>query len=187
MIDLTDKTNTNPADADFPFGSVRDKTPSLGGTKYDKNTMSDYIQFFHKMMSESGVVPNGQLDNATNGWQLYEAFRKLTRSYRIYQATITQDSTNAPVAVIHFNDLGFTPVWSRVTNGFYQLTSTNNFTDGKTVVRPMSGGLSTPYQFNLYKAVGQDDVIGLYTFNDSGSLSDSLIGVPTLVEILIFD
>lgn len=187
MIDLTDKTNINPADADFPFGSVRDKTPSLGGTKYDKNTMSDYIQFFHKMMSESGVVPNGQLDNETNGWQLYEAFRKLTRTYRMYQATITQDSTNAPVAVVHFNDLGFTPTWSRSNTGYYKLTSTNNFTDVKTVVRPISVPGSTPYNFNFYKSSGQDDEIVLFTFNDSGSLSDSLIGQPCLVEVLIFD
>lgn len=187
MKKLENLTNVTAPTVDFPYGDLNNNTGTNNGTPVNKDLLNDIIQLGQKLADEAGITINDTVDNATNGWQLYEAFRKLTRTYRMYQATITQDSTNAPVAVVHFNDLGFTPTWSRSNTGYYKLTSTNNFTDVKTVVRPISVPGSTPYNFNFYKVNGQDDEIILFTINDSGSLADSLIGQPCLVEVLIFD
>lgn len=70
---LENKTNITAPDADYPFGSVRDKTPSLAGTIWNFEMMSDIIQFFSKMFNESGITANGLPDNTTNGYQLFEA------------------------------------------------------------------------------------------------------------------
>lgn len=80
-IGLEDKINVDPASTEFPYGDVRDKTPTVGGTRYDRNTMSDYIQFFHKMMDAAGIVPNGMLDNEYNGWQLFDALQLATGGF----------------------------------------------------------------------------------------------------------
>lgn len=44
--------------------------------------------------------------------------------YKEYVARITQVSTNAPVATILKNTLGFTPTWSRVSAGKYRMSGT---------------------------------------------------------------
>lgn len=74
---LENKTNVTAPDADYPFGSVRDKTPSLAGTIWNFEMMSDIIQFFSKMFNQSGLTANGLPDNDTNGFQLFEALLAL--------------------------------------------------------------------------------------------------------------
>jgi hypothetical protein len=133
-IELEDKANVNAPDADFVYGDVRDKTPSVAGTRWDRETMSDYIQFFHKMMDEAGVAYNGLLDNESNGWQFWEAFRKLTRPYKVYSALLTQSSTNAPSVIVLQNELAGTPVWSYVGVGAYAMTLSAPFAQPKTTV-----------------------------------------------------
>lgn len=44
--------------------------------------------------------------------------------YRSYVAQLSQYGTNAPVANILQNTLGYTPTWSRIYNGTYRLSST---------------------------------------------------------------
>jgi hypothetical protein len=129
-IKLTDKTNTDPASVDWPFGEVRDKTISVGGTKYDKNTISDHFQFFEKLMSEAGVVHNGELDNEANGFQLWEAFGKFTRKYRVIQGFIDNSSFTEL-----YNDTGETVTFDYVNQGNYDLNITGTaFTANKTSV-----------------------------------------------------
>lgn len=76
MIKLLDKDFVDPADSDYPFGKVRDRTPSLRGTPVNTKTHGDQHQFFEKLMDDSGVVSNGLPDNDYSGFQLFEAFRK---------------------------------------------------------------------------------------------------------------
>ena len=76
-ISLINKPNVNPADSDFPFGDLRDNPGDFTGTPLNRLVLSDYIQFFHKMMSEAGVSYNGELDNDYSGFQFWEALRVL--------------------------------------------------------------------------------------------------------------
>ena len=91
-INLTAKPNVDPADSDFPYGNVKDNSGTNNGTPLNRLVLSDYIQFFHKLMAEAGISYNGVLDNDYSGWQFYEAFRKFTplrtkviERYRIQQ------------------------------------------------------------------------------------------------------
>lgn len=44
-------------------------------------------------------------------------------NYRSYVAQLSQTGTDAPVAIVLHNDLGYTPTWSRTNPGNYQLTA----------------------------------------------------------------
>lgn len=78
MIALDEKTNVDAPDSEFEFGSIRDKTGIVSGTPVSKQVYSDMHQFFMKLMKEAGIVPNGQFDNAYNGYQLWDAMMSLT-------------------------------------------------------------------------------------------------------------
>ena len=65
-------------------------------------------------------TPNGLYENQDN----YANWRKMTRPYRSYVAQLSQSGSNAPVATILENDLGYTPTWSRLSAGSYTLSST---------------------------------------------------------------
>ncbi len=76
-IELIDKTNAIAATAEYPYGQFKDNTGSNNGVPLNKAVLEDYLQFFHKMMAESGVVYNDVPDNEYDGWQFFEAFEKL--------------------------------------------------------------------------------------------------------------
>jgi hypothetical protein len=184
-LELVNKENVNAPDADFPFGDVRDKTPTVGGTKYNRSTMSDYIQFFHKMMSEAGIAYNNTLDNEYSGWQFYEAFRKLTRPYKVYHAVITQAGTNAPVVSIKgVNDIGDI-VWTRSNVGQYTGTLTGAFPDLKTFV--FVGASLAPATVISF-ARNTDNTISLVTSLDvAGSIDASDSILEAAIEIRVYD
>lgn len=76
-IKLEDKQNVTAPDAAFPFGDVKDNSGASDGTPLDRAVLSDYIQFFAKMLDASGVVANGLLESETDGFQYFEALQKL--------------------------------------------------------------------------------------------------------------
>lgn len=78
MKRLSTKTNVAAPSVAYPYGNIRNKTLLLAGTPVDVEVYGDMHQFFEKMFAESGITANGLPDNVTNGWQLYEAFQKLT-------------------------------------------------------------------------------------------------------------
>ncbi len=51
-----------------------------------------------------------------------------------YVSLFTQEGTDAPISTILYNTFGDIPVWSRVSAGFYNLTLTGAFLDGKTYI-----------------------------------------------------
>ena len=71
------KENVEAASANYPFGSIRDKTLSVGGTPVNRTTYTDMHQFFAKLMDYAGVTPNDLPDNDYSGWQLMEALMAL--------------------------------------------------------------------------------------------------------------
>lgn len=72
-IKLEDKANVTAPAAPYPYGDVKDNTGGNDGTPMDRSVMSDYFQFFAKMLAESGITPNDLLENDTNGYQYHQA------------------------------------------------------------------------------------------------------------------
>lgn len=72
---LHTKPNTVAPGGDYPFGNMRDDDGSGNGSLADTQFMTDYVQFFEKMMFDSGLTANGLPDNTANGFQLMSAFK----------------------------------------------------------------------------------------------------------------
>lgn len=184
-LELTNKENVNAPDSDFPFGDVRDKTPSVAGTKWNRQMMSDYIQFFHKMMSEAGITYNNQLDNEYSGWQFYEAFRKLTKPYKAYHAKVTQSGTADPTAEVFVNELSGTPVWQRDSTGVFFMELTGEFSGNVNIQ------LSEPTNINtVRRALNNDDTVSIlnYDYNSMSTppydLTDDMV---VFITVFIYD
>lgn len=155
-LELVNKDNVNPADAEFLYGDVRDKTPSIGGTKYNRATMSDYIQFFHRMMAIAQITYNNDLDNEANGWQFFEALQSVLPKKYVKQivsdfdgevVTITRAEIEAAFGTVipfyngamesgttvkPFVDLQV-QVWYKLTGVWYQMPLTQTVGDGAIV------------------------------------------------------
>jgi hypothetical protein len=76
-IKLTAKDNVEAPSTDYPFGNIKDDTGAEDGTPVNKAVYADFHQFFEKLMSVAGLTHNGLPDNATDGFQLYEALLKV--------------------------------------------------------------------------------------------------------------
>ena len=76
-LSILAKENVEAASANYPFGSIRDKTLSVGGTPVNRTTYTDMHQFFAKLMDYAGVTPNDLPDNDYSGWQLMESLMEL--------------------------------------------------------------------------------------------------------------
>lgn len=132
MLLLQNKLRVEAPSAEFPYGNLIDETGVNDGTAANRNLLSDPLQFFEKIMDEAGIVPNGIVDNEYDGWQLYEAFRKLTKPYKVLTGLLTQSGTSAPtVTILGMNEIG-TPVMAYSGVGQYSLTITGAFVVGKT-------------------------------------------------------
>jgi len=127
MKKLVNKANVTAATTPFPYGDVRDKTPSLAGTLWDREMMSDVLQFFEKLMDESAITANGSFDSVTDGFQLFEALKVKTRGYKVIRGVLKDGSFTELE-----NDTGATITYSKV-GADYKLTSNISlFTDEKT-------------------------------------------------------
>jgi len=167
MKRLENKANVTAASTDWPYGDARDKTPSLAGTLWDKEMMSDILQFFEKMFSESGITANGSLDNATNGFQLFEAFQKKTRGYAVVRGVLKDGSFTQ-----FENDTGETITYSKVSSTYKLTASGAIFSDAKTFVlfgNPFAGTSGTVIQ--QHYDVNSSTVIDIdgFELNSSGS------------------
>lgn len=82
MKKTVNKTNTEAVSTAQPFGGVKDNTGANDGTPVNKELIGDYVQFFEKMFSMSGITANGLPDNATNHFQLVQAlFSVMPKKY----------------------------------------------------------------------------------------------------------
>lgn len=82
MINLEQKytPRINPGDADYPFGSIKgDSSPGAGdGTPLSSSWGNDIEGFRQAVMTEAGVTPSGQPDNA-HASQLWSAMKDILR------------------------------------------------------------------------------------------------------------
>lgn len=73
MRALSAGTNVDPSTADYPNGRVRDKAGATAGTIVNEVLLGDITQAIQALLEYSSVVPNGNPDNVTNGYQILEA------------------------------------------------------------------------------------------------------------------
>jgi hypothetical protein len=179
---LENLTNVEPASAEFPFGDLKNNTGTNNGTPVNRDLLTDLIQFGQKMASEAGITMNDVPDNEYDGWQLYEAFRKLTRPYKVYTAQHNQLSTSAPTtAPVGFNDIG-SIVWTRSTTGTYLGTLTGAFPEVKTILLLNPGEPVDAVGIRIDRV--NDDIIQVRSYS-GGALSDSVGGFN--FEIRVYD
>ena len=185
MIQLKNKENTTPPDYDYPFGDMKDDTNAGldDGNRMNRNFHSDYVQFFEKMFSDSGILANGLPDNDYTGFQLYEAFQRLTRSYAVYEATLTQESTDDPIVTeLGYNQIG-SIAWTRTGMGEYTGTLAGAFINAPK----LCFYIQTTGLWNRKFIFGRtgDDTIILRTVNSTtgAGLDDLLINTSILIKI----
>lgn len=132
MIPYTDITRLDLTDpANNPNGTIKDATSSTSndGTLANKIYEADRYAFFQKCVRESGITPNSQFDNETNGYQLFEAIQKaLLEDSGWVAVTDFGDNANGSDAIFGemrvrklngFVEVSGSFVQSGTTNGFY--------------------------------------------------------------------
>jgi len=179
---LQNKTNVDAPTTAYPFGNSKDDTGSNNGTPVDRERFNDWDQLFEKVFNESGLTANGNDDNETNGFQLFNAFRKMFRPYRVYTGLISQTGTNDPtITILGLNDVG-TIVWTRNAVGQYNGTLVGSFEADKTYYE-ITTGLSNGIEAFLRRV--DDDNLILDTRIGGSALDGALSNTP--IEIRVYD
>jgi hypothetical protein len=182
MIPILNKTNIDPADSEYPFGNIRDKTTLESGTPVNVETYSDMHQFFMKMIAESNIVPNNLPDNAYNGWQLWEALLYHCRNQRNYDRfymNISQASTNAPTIGSQLqNDFGSSPIASYVGVGQYNYT----FPAGTfpTIAKVWKKGDCMRNGQTVQIDILSDTVMRINTYDATGAAANDILANTTI-------
>lgn len=184
MKKLENFTNVEAPSAEYPFGNVKDNTGTGNGTPVNRNTMSDIWQFFAKLASEAGITPNDVFDNEYDGFQTWEAFRTLTRPYKVYAAAMLQSGTSAPTATIFQNEIGAI-VWTRSDVGKYIGTLSGAFLSAKTFIIAPNNCFANQ-DARVYVVRANDNDVYLQTRDSSGALTDGLLDNVS-IEIRQYD
>lgn len=102
-IKLENKPNVDNSDPDYPYGKIKDNTGVGDGTPVNTLVYGDFHQFFAKMLSESGITPNGIPDNDYSGFQYFEALLNLFGGLRkkVVEIGDWDMDANASVNVAH--------------------------------------------------------------------------------------
>lgn len=107
-------------------------------------------------------------------------------SYTSYEALLYQDTTDAPIATIKKNNIGATPVWSRVSAGVYQATVTPGiFSDGKQLAFMTLNTGTKKGIYDIYASF-EDNLIVITTWNDAGVLTDSIMQKAS-IEVRVYN
>jgi len=103
------------------------------------------------------------------------------RTYKVYTALLSQSGTNAPVAVVLENTLGFIPVWTRNAEGNYGVTEVNGYPLDKTTL------MVTSYpDSDISGVVLGGNEIQLETYSKPfSSLKDGILD-DTTIEIRVY-
>lgn len=130
-------------------------------------------------------------DADNNIWRLISVSK--LAPYRSYVAHLTQSGTNAPVAAILENTLGYVPVWSYMSVGSYHLTLPDEEANSVSIVGAQQYDfVSSVRGFNIVNnGSGSGDLIievQHYNITDiSTPVSVNDFDFPPLVEIRIYN
>ena len=180
MKKLINKPNVDGVSATYPYGNMRDRGAGIQGSEMNTEFHTDYVQFFEKMFAESGLTANGLPDNFTNGFQLFEAYKKTRKPYNVYTALITQSGTSDPtVIILGQNEIG-SIAWTRVAVGEYKGTLSGAFTNAKTFLNLSSLGESG----HIFSRTNSNEV-SLIVVSAGGSGVDGEL-VSSSIEIRVY-
>lgn len=99
----------------------------------------------------------------------------------MYSALLTQTGTSAPVATVLENTLGFTPVWSRNSQGDYRLTFEGGFPINKTLC--FYGNRVYAIEKVLFGPDPGGDMIELFIYDDVGVQDGLLLNFPIEIHV----
>ncbi len=119
----------------YPRGNVKDAPL---GTRVDTKMVQDTIQCFSKAMSMASITPNGLPDNNTNGYQYYDALRKMPSDVSVLSGTFVGDLT---VEFKFNNSIIFTSVLPGGTTFDVLLSNTGAIPGHKVRIYWHSGGV----------------------------------------------
>ena len=54
-IKLEDKTRVEAPGVDYPYGQIKDSTPTVKGTPVNVEVYGDFHQYFARLLAESGI------------------------------------------------------------------------------------------------------------------------------------
>jgi hypothetical protein len=175
--EITDFGNFTPVSGTYPYGQIKDDTGSNDGTPVNVLTNGDLQQFFQKMMAGSGITPNGNPDNADNGFQLWEA--NLTAiSANVAQVVILMIGSSYSTSVGYV----LSGLSSEFQDGFMLFDGKIYFVEG------YSTGTGAPYGINRGSALGatQDTFLRAVVESDGTPdmcLYDDLVRFNSQTEI----
>jgi len=75
MRQITDQDNYVAPGGQYPYGRLKNDSGAFDGTTCNENLLGDLFQFVMKMMDQAGITPNGIPDNASSGYQIFDAYR----------------------------------------------------------------------------------------------------------------
>lgn len=86
--------NINPANTDYPFGRIRDNQGAGDGTPVIEALYGDIHETITAIVKDSQIViPNGLPDNASNGYQIFQAmFQTPTKHNIVYDFETNEDN-----------------------------------------------------------------------------------------------
>lgn len=116
MIPLLNKPNVNGSSPTYPFGETRNNPGDNTGTPVNTILVGDVVQLMEKVMHESGITANGLPDNEANGWQLFEAFRKVMQPFKEFTGLYNVVLTTISNVNVFNNTIGSNPTFSNVSN-----------------------------------------------------------------------
>jgi len=143
---LLNQGNVDPVEADFPFGKIRNSNGLTEGTFLSEQVLGDMITGVTKMANVSGVIPDGDRDNESNGYQLLEAQvafmdRIANQGFTIdiaptntnilvplgnKELTVIRSGTNWTIAGLPFIGLADTSVYQAIASANYVVGDTFN-------------------------------------------------------------
>jgi len=111
-----------------------------------------------------------------------------TAGVKVYRASVTQTSTNAPASTVLENSLGGAPVWSYVGAGIYELTLSGVWTANKVFVTLQNGTFNdaaTNGVTNGWERISAN-VLQFAGFDIAGAGADWTFITPGSLEILVY-
>lgn len=123
------RINTTP-NPDYPSGQIKDATDKYteDGTVINQNFIQDWYNFFQKCVRDSGIVPNGDFDTATNA-QLFDAVKKATTGITDWELITSFDGNSRQNSEPSDDDLmiRFNAGYVEIFGTYFQGTSGNGF------------------------------------------------------------
>lgn len=172
--------NIEPADSDYPDGSIRDNPGDYTGTPFNRLVYDDIHQVFAKLLRLAGITASGLPENEYSGFQYIEALKQVARPYKSYVAKLSQSSTGAPTETVIENTIG-SIVWQYDSTGAYTAVLSGAFGLGNTVVNITNGtnaGL-------LFARRSSANGVSIQSTNFSGTLANDIIDQAS-IEIRVY-